>query len=248
MRPDQALAGQTLLVIGGGSGIGLETARIAHAQGAAVILTARDPERVRRAGIELEGRIAAFDATDFDRLGKFFDELVPNGIDHVLVTGSRPHDIPLTDLDVDVARLDLEGQLLLPLLVAQGAARTVHPGGTVIFTGCTGDRRANARPALVSAIGAALSTMTRNLASELAPIRVNVIVASPFEPPSPAVTPSTRLSARLANLGTPMLTTKPLTPAGVAALAVHLMTNIAVTGATLEISGVRSSLGGDEVG
>ena len=69
MGGESQLAGQTLLVIGGSSGIGLETARRARAEGAEVILTARDPERVHRAGLELGASIAAFDATDFDRLG-----------------------------------------------------------------------------------------------------------------------------------------------------------------------------------
>jgi NAD(P)-dependent dehydrogenase (short-subunit alcohol dehydrogenase family) len=77
MRREPQLAGQTLLVIGGSAGIGLETGRRAHGEGARVILTARDPERVHRAGLELEASIAAFDATDFDRLARFFDEL-PN--------------------------------------------------------------------------------------------------------------------------------------------------------------------------
>jgi NAD(P)-dependent dehydrogenase (short-subunit alcohol dehydrogenase family) len=83
------LAGQTVVVIGGSSGIGLETARRARAEGADVILTARDPERLRRVGLELEASIAAFDATDFERLGRFFDEL-RTPIDHVLVTGPGP--------------------------------------------------------------------------------------------------------------------------------------------------------------
>jgi len=57
------LLGQTVLVIGGSSGIGLETARLARARGADIILTARNPDRLHRAGIELGASIAAFDAT-----------------------------------------------------------------------------------------------------------------------------------------------------------------------------------------
>jgi len=83
------LLGQTVVVIGGSSGIGLETARRAHAEGAEVILTARDPDRLHSAGLELGASTAAFDATDFERLGRFFDEL-PAPIDHVLVTAPVP--------------------------------------------------------------------------------------------------------------------------------------------------------------
>src|SRR5215467_6918030 len=129
-RPE--LVGQTVVVIGGTSGIGLETARRARAEGAEVILTARDPERLRRVGEELGARTAAFDATDFGRLAKFFDEL-PKPIDHVLVTGPGPYYAPLADFDVDKARRDVDAHLMLPLIVARSAARKVRAGGTLLF-------------------------------------------------------------------------------------------------------------------
>ena len=47
------LAGQTVVLIGGSSGIGLETARRARAEGANVVLTGRDPGRLERAAAEL---------------------------------------------------------------------------------------------------------------------------------------------------------------------------------------------------
>jgi hypothetical protein len=55
-----------------------------------VILTARVPDRLQRAGLEIEASIAAFDATDFERLGRFSDER-PTPIDHVLVLESLTH-------------------------------------------------------------------------------------------------------------------------------------------------------------
>ena len=50
---EQELLGQTVLVIGGSAGIGLETARRARAEGAKVILTARNPERLKRAASDV---------------------------------------------------------------------------------------------------------------------------------------------------------------------------------------------------
>src|SRR5262245_56916097 len=94
------LAGQTVLVTGGSAGIGLETARRARAVGADVIITARDPDRLHQAGLELGASIAAFDVTDFDRLDRFFAEL-PGPIDHVLVTGPGPYYAPLAEIDLD---------------------------------------------------------------------------------------------------------------------------------------------------
>src|SRR5258705_2922401 len=85
------LFGQTVVVIGGSAGIGLETARRARAEGADVILTGRNSERLQRAAGELGAlRTSAFDATDFERLRRVFDQL-PTPIDHRLVTGPRPY-------------------------------------------------------------------------------------------------------------------------------------------------------------
>ena len=65
IKREPQLPGQTVVVIGGSSGIGLETARRARAEGADVILTGRDPERLQRAAAELGAlRAEAFDATD----------------------------------------------------------------------------------------------------------------------------------------------------------------------------------------
>jgi len=136
-----ALDGQTILVIGGSAGIGFETARLARKAGADVIITARDPDRLHRAGLELGASIAAFDATDFERLARFFGELTAP-IDHVLVTGPGPYYAPLAELDVDAARRDVEAHLMLPLQVARNAVGTVRAGGTLLFMGGTGGRRA----------------------------------------------------------------------------------------------------------
>jgi NAD(P)-dependent dehydrogenase (short-subunit alcohol dehydrogenase family) len=47
LRREPQLAGQTVVVMGGSAGIGLETARLARAQGATLVLTARNPERLQ---------------------------------------------------------------------------------------------------------------------------------------------------------------------------------------------------------
>jgi NAD(P)-dependent dehydrogenase (short-subunit alcohol dehydrogenase family) len=127
-EPRRDLIGQTLLVIGGSSGIGLETGRLAGEKGADVIITARDPERLRRAGDELVAEIAAFDAMGLERLGRFFDDL-PRPMDHVLVTGPGPYYAPLAKIDVDKARCHVGAHLLLPVQVGRHArGRSVREG------------------------------------------------------------------------------------------------------------------------
>ena len=229
------LAGQTVVVIGGSAGIGLETARRAREEGADVILTARDPDRLQRVGRELGATTAAFDATDFTRLAKFFDELPK--IDQVLVTGPGPYYAPLAEFDIEKARRDVDAHLLLPLQVARNAEGKVRPGGTLLFMGGTGGRRSAPGLALISALTAALPALTKNLALELAPIRVNLIAAGFVDTPLSAALLGDQLDARREQLRTTLPIRRVVGPADIAALAVHLMTNTAVTGATFDIDG-----------
>ena len=235
MGREPQLPGQTVLVIGGSSGIGLETARRAHAEGASVIITARDPERVHRAGLELEASIAAFDATDFDRLGRFFAE-VRTQLDHVLVTVPGPR-VPQAELDVDEAHRELDAHLVLPLRVARIATGKIRPGGTLLFTGCIDYGRAERESAFVSALTAALSAMTKKLAFELAPVRVNLLAAGFVDTPLAAEVMGNAIDARREELRTTLPIGRVIGAGDVAALAVHLMTNTAVTGATFDIDG-----------
>jgi NAD(P)-dependent dehydrogenase (short-subunit alcohol dehydrogenase family) len=232
------LVGQTLLVIGGSSGIGLETARRARAEGAEVIVTARDPERVHRAGVELGGSIAAFDATDFHRLRRFFEEL-PTPIDHVFVTGPGPHHVRLADLDVDEARRELEAHLLLPLQVAHQASHRMRRGGTMLFTGCTAPGPMADERTFISTLTTTLSAMTKNLADELAPIRVNLIAFAYIDPPLSAAPFGDQLEARQVEPRSTLPIRRLLPSSDIASLAVHLMTNMAITGATIDIDGVE---------
>jgi NAD(P)-dependent dehydrogenase (short-subunit alcohol dehydrogenase family) len=231
------LAEQTVVVIGGTSGIGLETARRARAEGAEVILTARDAGRLQQVANEIGARsTSAFDATDFDRLARFFNEL-PAPIDHVLVTGPGPYYAPLAELELDKARRDGVAHLLLPLAVAKGAAKKVRAGGTLLFMGGTGGRRTAPGLGLISALTAAGPAMTKNLALELAPVRVNLIAAGFVDTPLSATILGDQLDARREQLRRTLPIRRVVGPADIAALAIHLMTNTAVTGATFDIDG-----------
>jgi NAD(P)-dependent dehydrogenase (short-subunit alcohol dehydrogenase family) len=241
-RHEPALVGQTVVVIGGSSGIGLETARRARDEGADLILVARDAERLKRVGRELVASVIAFDATDFEQLGKFFDEL-PKPIDHVLITGPGPYYAPVAEFDFEKARRDIEAHLLLPIQVARHAARTVRPGGTVLLMGGTGGRNTAPGLALISALTAALPALTKNLALELAPVRVNLIAAGFVDTPLSASLLGDQLDTRRNQLRTTLPIRRVVGPGDVAALAVHIMTNTALTGATYDIDGGQQLVG-----
>jgi NAD(P)-dependent dehydrogenase (short-subunit alcohol dehydrogenase family) len=235
-RDERELLGQTVVVIGGSSGIGLETARRAQAKGAKLILTGLNPERLESVAHELGVlSTSAFDATDFERLRRFFDEL-PTPIDHLLVTGPGPYYAPLAEFDVEKARRDVDAHLLLPLQAARNAARKVRPGGTLLFMAGTGGRPAPGL-AFMSAVTAALPALTKNLALELAPIRVNLIAAGFVDTALAASVLGDQLEARREQLRRTLPIRRVVGPADVATLALHLMTNTAVTGATFDIDG-----------
>jgi NAD(P)-dependent dehydrogenase (short-subunit alcohol dehydrogenase family) len=240
---EAVLVGQTVVVIGGTAGIGLETARRAREEGADVVLTARNPDRLQRVGAELGAGTAAFDATDFDRLEAFFAGL-PTPIDHVLVTGPGPYYAPLAQFDLDEARRNVEAHILLPLQVARNAAGKVRPGGTLLFMGGVEGRRSAAGLAFIAGLTAALPAMTRNLAVELAPVRVNLIAAGFVDTPLSAALLGDQLDARREQLRTTLPIRRVIGPADIAALAVHLMTNTAVTGATFDIDGGQQLVAG----
>ena len=145
-----AVLGQTVVVIGGSAGIGLETARRARAEGASVILTGRNPERLKQAALELDAqRTAAFDANDPASLHSFFQDL-PTPIDHVMVTAGAPHYGPPLEMPPEEARRGLTEHLLLALEVARGAVEKVRPPGSLVFMGGTGARRPRAGLAIAS--------------------------------------------------------------------------------------------------
>jgi NAD(P)-dependent dehydrogenase (short-subunit alcohol dehydrogenase family) len=237
IQREPELLGQTVVVIGGSAGIGLETARRARAEGAKVILTGRNAESLQRAAKELNAlNTAAFDATDPASLERFFRDL-PATVDHVMVTAGQPHYGHLLDMRVEQMRDAFDSHLVLALLVARNAAHKVRPGGTLVFMGGTGGRRPGIGMGIVGAATAALPALTSNLALELAPVRVNLIAAGFVDTPLSASILGDELEKRRNQLRVTLPIRRVVRPEDVAALAVHIMINTALTGATYDIDG-----------
>jgi NAD(P)-dependent dehydrogenase (short-subunit alcohol dehydrogenase family) len=181
------LAGQTVVVIGGSAGIGLETARRARAEGADVVITGRNLDRLTQAAQDVGAqRTAAFDANDTAALQSFFSEL-PAPIDHVMVTAGGPRYGPLLQMNSARVRDAVSEHLVLAL--------------------------------------------------EVAPIRVNLIAAGFVDTPLSAALLGDRLEERRNELRATLPIGRVVGPADVAALAVHIMSNTALTGATYDIDG-----------
>jgi NAD(P)-dependent dehydrogenase (short-subunit alcohol dehydrogenase family) len=230
------LLGQTVVVIGGSSGIGLETARRARAEGADVILAGRNADALHRAALDLGAlSTAAFDANDPAELERFFDGL-PKAIDHVMVTAGAPRYGRVLDMKFDELRHALGDRLLLAVAVARNAVDRVRPGGTLLFMSAEGGRP-SVGTGSVSTVAAALPALVANLALEVAPVRVNLIAAGFVDTPLSASLLGSDLEQRRDQLRATLPIERVVEPADVAALAVHVMSNTALTGATYKIDG-----------
>jgi NAD(P)-dependent dehydrogenase (short-subunit alcohol dehydrogenase family) len=155
----------------------------------------------------------------------------------VMLTAGGPRYGRLLDMDHDEARAAMSDHMLLALDVARNAAGKVRPGGTLLLIGGTGGRRIGIGLGMASAVTAALPALTASLALELAPVRVNLIAPGFVDTPLSASILGDGLEARREELRAKLPIGRVVGPDDVAALAVHIMTNTALTGATYDIDG-----------
>lgn len=129
--------------------------------------------------------------------------------------------------------------------MAQQAVGRVRPGGTLLFMAGTRGGGRGPGLSLIAANSAALPALVANLAVEIAPIRVNLIAAGFVDSPLSATLLGADVDKRRAQLRATLPIRRVVEPADVAALAVHLMSNTAVTGATYDIDGGQQLLPGE---
>jgi NAD(P)-dependent dehydrogenase (short-subunit alcohol dehydrogenase family) len=113
----------------------------------------------------------------------------------------------------------------------------MRPGGTLLFMGGTGGRHIGHGAGIFPAATAALQAFVASLALEIAPVRANLIAAGFVDTPLSARLLGDQLEARRDELRRTLPIGRVVEPADVAALAVHIMANTALTGATYDIDG-----------
>lgn len=170
------LNGQRILVLGGSSGIGLATAQAAAREGASVVIASRRRERVDQALATLPAGTAghALDLADEAAVQALFAGV--GGFDHLVFTAGEALQLgSLAETDVAAARQFFGVRYWGALLAAKYGSGSIRAGGSIVFTSGTAGRRPRAGWALGASICSAMEGLTRALAVELAPIRVNLV-------------------------------------------------------------------------
>jgi NAD(P)-dependent dehydrogenase (short-subunit alcohol dehydrogenase family) len=236
--PTVTLTGQRIVIIGGSSGMGLATAHAAAAAGAAVTIASGDQGRLDAALAGLPGscqgavadtRREADVAALFARAGE---------LDHLVYTAAGPpSQRPLANLPLDEARQSFEVPLWGAIAAIKHAAPRIRPGGSIVLTSGTIGVRPTPGAALAASGAAAIEGLTRGLAVELAPIRVNAVRPGVIRTPMWDRIPPPQREELFTTLAGRTLT-KTVGDAGqIAATHLYLMENRFVTGTVLTVDG-----------
>jgi len=227
------LAGQRVVVVGGTSGMGAATVRAARELGADIVSAGRRSlsERKPAGGV----REVVVDTTDEQSVRALFESV--GELDHLLVTASPGQSGRLLDQDLEQARSFMDGKFFGSWTCARYAAPRLRSRGSITFVTGGSVVRPRAGASMITAAFAAVEGLTRALAVELGPLRVNAI--------RPSYTDTEFWSflsgQQREDFRRRVAETAPVRRAGapqdVAQGAIFLMTNPQVSGTILEITG-----------
>jgi NAD(P)-dependent dehydrogenase (short-subunit alcohol dehydrogenase family) len=165
---------ERILVIGGARALGAAIARRAVKEGYDVVIGARDLAAGEALASELGATAVRIDLQDETTIAAAAGELA-DGLDHIVTTGSAPHDVRAAELDHDKLITAFTAKVIGPMLVAKHFAPILRPTGSIIlFSGVVG-WRPGPGSLVKGTTNGAVEYLARHLAADLAPIRVNAV-------------------------------------------------------------------------
>jgi NAD(P)-dependent dehydrogenase (short-subunit alcohol dehydrogenase family) len=176
MLAGNGLRDKRVIVVGGSSGIGLAVAEQAGSQGAQVVIVSSNQERIQKAieslGPEAQGH--AVDVSDEQAVATLFSKL--GAFDHLVFTaGDKLYLSDLAAADLQQARSALELRYWAALAAVKYGAPHIREGGSVVLTTGIAGRRPRKGWVIAASICGSIEALTRALAVELAPLRVNAV-------------------------------------------------------------------------
>jgi len=232
-----ALDNQTVAVFGGSSGIGLAVARAARAEGAHVVIVGRDRARLAAAAGGIEGLdTAVANVAEEADVAAVLRDIGP--LDHVVVTaGAVVSPSPLLSLDFTAAQAAIATKLYGSLLVARHAAPRLRAGGSIGFTSGMLARKVAPNAVVKTVINAGLEAAVRQLARELAPLRVYGISPGPVDTPNWGPMSAADRQARFAKFAAGLPVGFVPSTDDTAAAYLFAMKSRALTGAVIDLDG-----------
>jgi NAD(P)-dependent dehydrogenase (short-subunit alcohol dehydrogenase family) len=176
MQQGDGWQGKRVVILGGSSGIGLAVAEQAVSQGADVVVVSSNPDRIQKAVQSLGGRVEGqtADLSDERAVAALFTRLGP--IDHLVFTAADSLQLQeLTDTDLAKARRAFELRYWSALAAVKYASPQIRKGGSIVLTTGIAGQRPNKGWVVVASVAGSIEALTRALAVELAPIRVNAV-------------------------------------------------------------------------
>lgn len=230
--------GHRVVVMGGGSGIGEATARLFASNGAEVIITGRNPEKLHKAAKHIGGAVTAqtVDATSPDQLVAFFSGI--GDIDHLVlaVSGSMGAG-EFASLDLTELRTGFEAKFWAHLQTLQAALPTLTKNGSVVFITAASAQAALPGTSGLAAINGALEKAVPPLATELAPLRINAVSPGLVDTPWWDNVPQQQRESLFESIARTLPLGRVGKPDEIAQAIYLLATNPNITGTVLECAG-----------
>jgi len=187
-------AKQKVVVVGGSSGIGLSTAAMAKQNGAEVIIASRSAEKLKAAADKIGVKAITADVTSDDSVANLFKQC--GAVDHVVVTAAQLKSGPFRSVSMDDVRSTMEGKFWGAWRCARSA--DIRAGGSLTLVSGFLSIRPRPGSAIVGSANGALESLTRALALELAPVRVNCVSPGLIDTPIRAAMPEAARKEMLA--------------------------------------------------
>lgn len=233
-RQNMSLSGKKILIIGGSSGIGKATARVAVEAGATVIIAGRAKERLDQAKAEIGTGIetVVLDVRDLREMEYSFEQ--SGGFDDLVVTAAEEYESPFIECDLEEAKKAFDTKFWGQFVAAQRSLPFISERGSItLFSGVPGLRVVHGQSVLAAA-NSAVESLVRALSVELSPLRVNAVAPGDLRPEEDEDVEETQALAK----------SLPVRRVGeqrdVARAVLFLIENQYVTGTVLRVDGGRT--------